>query len=133
MEDQGNSNTKVRKRTFASDRHSYKQPNEIIDPDTWYEIEKNNVGDYNVEDVRQISFLDMEAFYEFYKMYARAKGFDVRIKTPTLSKTDQVPITLTLLCNREGERAKKRGKVKMRKLKGKGNQSQKLNVTAKQK
>ncbi|KAL2936939.1 Protein FAR1-RELATED SEQUENCE 5, partial [Bienertia sinuspersici] len=90
--------------------------------DSNLELEENdaigkNLEDFTAKDMRKLEFSSHSNCIQFYKMYARVKGFGIQNKHPNYSKLDGHITSQLIWCSREGLRAaryleKKDGKCK---------------------
>ncbi|KAL2931510.1 Protein FAR1-RELATED SEQUENCE 5, partial [Bienertia sinuspersici] len=69
----------------------------------WDAIGKN-LEDLTAEDMRKLEFNRHSNYIQFYKMYAKVKGFGIRHKHPNYNKLDGHITPQLIWCNREGFR-----------------------------
>ncbi|XP_021721099.1 protein FAR1-RELATED SEQUENCE 5-like [Chenopodium quinoa] len=78
-------------------------PSNFLDPDVWEKLGKK-LEDFTLSEMKQLSFRSHRTCIQFYRMYAKVKGFGIRRKHTTRSKIDGHPTSQKLWCNREGFR-----------------------------
>jgi len=79
---------------------------DLKDPMLWEKFEKD-VEDFTIEEVRKLRFKSLELCGEFYKFYAKIKGFGVRENGARKSRVDGHPTSRIYKCSAEGFRDQK--------------------------
>ena len=79
---------------------------ELKDPMLWEKFEKD-VGDFTIAEVRKLRFKSLELYGEFYKFYAKIKGFGVQENGLRKSRVDGHPTSRIYKCSAEGLREQK--------------------------
>ena len=74
---------------------------DLQDPMLWEKFEKD-VEDFTIEEVRKLRFKCIELCREFYKFYAKMKGFEVRENGLHKSRIDGHPTSKIYKCSAEG-------------------------------
>uniref|UniRef100_A0A803MWY6 Protein FAR1-RELATED SEQUENCE n=1 Tax=Chenopodium quinoa TaxID=63459 RepID=A0A803MWY6_CHEQI len=81
-------------------------PKSFLDLDVWEKLGRK-LEDFTLAEMKQLSFRSHRTCIQFYRMYAKVKGFGIRCKHTTTSKIDGHPTSQNLWCNREGFREAK--------------------------
>ena len=79
---------------------------DLKDPMLWEKFEKD-VEDFTIEEVRKLRFKSLELCGEFYKFYAKIKGFGVLDNGSRKRKVDGHPTSRIYKCSAEGLRDQK--------------------------
>jgi len=74
---------------------------ELKDPMLWERFDKD-IEDFTIEEVRKLRFKCIELCREFYKFYAKMKGFEVRENGLHKSRIDGHPTSKIYKCSAEG-------------------------------
>ncbi|KAL4383302.1 hypothetical protein GQ457_15G015820 [Hibiscus cannabinus] len=83
--------------------HDEKTVDYFIDENIWDKIGKE-LKDYDENDMDMLKWKSIEDCIEFYKIYAKVKGFGVRMGQLVKSRKDGHLVSKKMLCRKEGHR-----------------------------